>query len=282
MGPRYHVGTKPVDEVTIPMVRPGAYHQSPRPGTTREAVRSGLDQAQEQARSGGNASQAVENGTLRLAKKTPSCAKTSQRTMDNGPGRRTTVRGDGQRSGATDNGPGRRTTVRGDGQRSGATDNGPGRRTTVRGDGQRSGATDNGPGRRTTVRGDGQRSGTTDNGLGKYVATLQDGLRAAYRQAREGLQQAALHQRYDYDGKVQRREYQAGELVWVHDITLGPNRWTKLQFPWYGLVLITKVLDQGRVVIRRKQDKPLTIKHVDRLKAYRGRDVPAWMRDDGP
>ena len=55
--------------------------------------------------------------------------------------------------------------------------------------------------------------------VSKYVATLQDGLRAAYCHDRAGLQLAASHQRYDYDGKVQRREYQAGELVWVHNVS---------------------------------------------------------------
>ena len=111
--------------------------------------------------------------------------------------------------------------------------------------------------------------------MSEYVAALQEGLRAAYRHAREGLQRAALHQKHDYDGKVQRREYQAGELVWIHDITLGRTRGTKLQFPWFGPELITKVLDRGRVVVRRKQDKPLTVVHVDRLEAYRGTAVSA-------
>ena len=63
--------------------------------------------------------------------------------------------------------------------------------------------------------------------MSEYVAALQDGLQAAYRHARVGLQRATMHQRHDYDGKVQRREYQAGELVWVHDVTLGRNRGTK-------------------------------------------------------
>ena len=94
-----------------------------------------------------------------------------------------------------------------------------------------------------------------------YVAALQGGLRAAYRHARAGLQRVALHQKHDYDGKVQRREYQAGELVWIHDITLERTRGTKLQFPWFGPALITKVLDRGR----------------DRLETYRGTAVPAWM-----
>ena len=100
---------------------------------------------------------------------------------------------------------------------------------------------------------------------------------AAYRHARAGLQRAALHQKHDYDGKVQRREYQAGELVWIHDITLERTRGTKLQFPWFGPALITKVLDRGRVVVRRKRDKPLAVMHVDRLETYRGTAVPAWM-----
>ena len=68
-----------------------------------------------------------------------------------------------------------------------------------------------------------------------------------------------------------------GELVWVHDVTLGRDRGTILQFPWYGLVLITKVLDKGRVVVRRKRGKPLTVVHVDRLEVYKGSAVPAWM-----
>ena len=104
----------------------------------------------------------------------------------------------------------------------------------------------------TCIRGDDAR-----NTVSEYVAALQGGLGAAYRHAREGLQRAALHQKHDYDGKVQRREYQAGELVWIHDITLERTRGMKLQFPWFGLVLITKVLDRGRVVVRLKRERKL-------------------------
>ena len=89
--------------------------------------------------------------------------------------------------------------------------------------------------------------------VSEYVAPLQDWLRGAYRQARMVLQRAALHQRDDYDGKVQRREYQAGDLVWIHDVTLGRDQGTKLQFPWYGPALITKVLDRRRVVMRQEE-----------------------------
>ena len=77
--------------------------------------------------------------------------------------------------------------------------------------------------------------------------------------------------------KVQRQEYQAGELVWIHNITFERTRGTKLQFLLFGPVLITKVLDRGRVVVRWKRDKPLTVVHVDRLETYRGTAVPAWM-----
>ena len=84
-------------------------------------------------------------------------------------------------------------------------------------------------------------------------------------------------QKHDYDGKVQRREYQAGELIWIHNITLERTRGTKLQFPRFGPVLITKVLDRGQVAVCWKRDKPLTVVHVDRLEAYRRTAVPAWM-----
>ena len=108
--------------------------------------------------------------------------------------------------------------------------------------------------------------------MSEYVAALQGGLRVAYRHARKGLQRAVLHQKHDYDGKVQSREFQAGELVWIHNIKLERTRATKLQFPWFGPVLITKVLDRGWVVVLQ-----LTVVHVDRLEAYRRAAVPAWM-----
>ena len=57
--------------------------------------------------------------------------------------------------------------------------------------------------------------------VSEYVTALQDGLRAAYRHVRVGLQGAAMHQLHYYDGKVQRRECQAGEIVWIHDTMLG-------------------------------------------------------------
>ena len=116
--------------------------------------------------------------------------------------------------------------------------------------------------------------------VSEYVAALQGGLRAAYRHARAGLQRAALHQKHDYDGKVQRREYQAGELVWIHDITLERTRGTKLQFPWFGPALITKVLDRGRVVVRRKREQAAR-SNASGSSGDVSRDGRAGMDDDG-
>ena len=57
--------------------------------------------------------------------------------------------------------------------------------------------------------------------ISEYVAAPQDGLRAAYPHARVSLQRAAVDQKHNYDGKVQRLEYQPGDLVWIHDLTIG-------------------------------------------------------------
>ena len=67
--------------------------------------------------------------------------------------------------------------------------------------------------------------------VSEYLAALQDRLRAVYLHARVNLQRAAMQQRHDYDGKDQRQEYQAGDLVWIHDIMLGRDRGMKLLFP---------------------------------------------------
>ena len=58
--------------------------------------------------------------------------------------------------------------------------------------------------------------------VSEYVTTLQEGLRAAYRHAREGLQRAALHQRRDYDGKVQLESW-CGFMTSRWDGTAGPS-----------------------------------------------------------
>ena len=63
----------------------------------------------------------------------------------------------------------------------------------------------------------------------------------------------------------------------MHDVTLGRDWGTKIHFPWFGLALMTKVLNQGGVVVRRKREKPLSVVHVDRLEVYKEKVVPAWM-----
>ena len=70
--------------------------------------------------------------------------------------------------------------------------------------------------------------------VSEYVAALQDRLMSAYCQPRAGLESAAMHQHHNFNGKVQRREYQAGDLVWIHDITMDQDWGTKLLFPWFG------------------------------------------------
>ena len=65
--------------------------------------------------------------------------------------------------------------------------------------------------------------------------------------------------------------------MWIHDVTLGRDPGKKLQFPWFGPCLITRVLNQGRVVVRRKREKPLSVVHVDRLEVYKEKAVLAWM-----
>ena len=41
--------------------------------------------------------------------------------------------------------------------------------------------------------------------------------------------------------------------------------------------LVTKVLNQGQVVVRRLKEKPLPFVHLDRMEVYRANASPAWM-----
>ena len=62
-----------------------------------------------------------------------------------------------------------------------------------------------------------------------------------------------------------------------HNAGKNPGNEAAVPVVRFGPALITKVLDRGRVVVRRKRDKPLAVMHVDRLETYRGTAVPAWM-----
>ena len=92
-----------------------------------------------------------------------------------------------------------------------------------------------------------------------HVVALQDGLRAAYRYARAGLQWEAMHQRHHYDDKVQRLEYQAGDLVWIHNIAIDRDSGVNLLFHGFGPALVTKVL------VWPLWEKALSVVHVEKV-----------------
>ena len=56
--------------------------------------------------------------------------------------------------------------------------------------------------------------------MSEYVGVPHDRLRAAYQHKRVGLQPDAVHQRHKFNGKVRGQEYQAGDLMWIHDVML--------------------------------------------------------------
>ena len=66
----------------------------------------------------------------------------------------------------------------------------------------------------------------------EYVAALQDQLKVAWT----GLQRAAMHQHHDYNVTVQRGKYQAGDLVWIQDVTLREATLRRALRPTGGLL----------------------------------------------
>ena len=115
-----------------------------------------------------------------------------------------------------------------------------------------------------------------------YVSKSLEGREQRYCTARKELLavvRALKHFKwYLYGQKITVRTDNSA-VSWLHrskDPVGQPARWIEV-IDTYGPALITKVLDRGRVVVRRKRDKPLAVMHVDRLETYRGTAVPAWM-----
>lgn len=105
---------------------------------------------------------------------------------------------------------------------------------------------------------------------------LQRVLKKVHQNARETLKAVQLRQKKDYDVKLFRQVYEAGDLVYLVDSSTKIGQSSKLKSVWKGPYLITKVLSsilfqvQGR---RRSQ-----VVHHDRLKPCKDRAIPLWMR----
>ena len=113
-----------------------------------------------------------------------------------------------------------------------------------------------------------------------YATELRDRIREVHERTRTALRLSAERQKKHYDRHTVGGVFKVGQFVWLHQKrrTGGPSK--KLSLPWEGPYLVVTVMAD---VIYRIQKSPCSkcqVVHGDRLKAYQGKPLTPWLRED--
>ena len=113
--------------------------------------------------------------------------------------------------------------------------------------------------------------------LDSYVQNLQDKLVEAHNLARINIGKAASYQKKHYDTRAKVKSFSPGQLVWLHDPSRKVRVCSKMRNHWKGPFIITKVLDDLICLVKQGAKQKSRAYHIDRLWAYEGRHLPAWI-----
>ena len=111
-----------------------------------------------------------------------------------------------------------------------------------------------------------------------YVQKLEDVMKCAHETARNCLKAALMRQKDVYDQKLCVRSYEEGDLVLLIECASKIGQCSKLSRIWKGPFQVTDVISPYLYRIRGQHRQ--TVVHHDRLKPYRGRELPEWMATD--
>ena len=110
----------------------------------------------------------------------------------------------------------------------------------------------------------------------EYIIELEASMTEAHRLARENLLQSQRRQKRDYDVRINRSKYEAGDLVYKLDDSTQIGVSKKLKSPWIGPLLVIAVLSP--VLYRVKGFRNEEVLHHDKLKLCGDRLIPMWVR----
>ena len=101
-----------------------------------------------------------------------------------------------------------------------------------------------------------------------YAGDLQKSLREAYHQVRISFDTGHQHRKEIYDKRVHGRQYEPGELVWLHSPAIPRGQSKKLHHVWTGPYRVLQRLSDCdyRIQVALGQKKPPTVVHFNRLK----------------
>ena len=109
-----------------------------------------------------------------------------------------------------------------------------------------------------------------------YLHQLRNSLNEAHNLARKSLKKQTTYQQRHYDLHATKRSFQPGQLVWIHNPIRKTGVCQKLSMQWRGPYLITKKIDDLSYLVKKTAKGVPKTHHIDRLRLYRGSQVPKW------
>jgi len=110
-----------------------------------------------------------------------------------------------------------------------------------------------------------------------YVKSLKNTLEDVHQIVRENFQSAQFRQKRDYDVKLFRKQYNAGDAVYRVDSTTRIGQSKKLRAPWQGPYLVIQVISP--VLYHIQTRKKQSVIHHDHLKSCDDKKLLNWLKN---
>ena len=113
----------------------------------------------------------------------------------------------------------------------------------------------------------------------QYAIELEARLWEAHQRVRDATKQAFSHQKRQYDRWAGQKSYKKHDLVWLHSPKKLQGKTPKLQCPWQGPYVITKVISDVVFRIQKSLNSKPKVVHHNRLKPFytRGSIDTSWV-----
>ena len=112
----------------------------------------------------------------------------------------------------------------------------------------------------------------------EYVLTLQERLEQVHGFARAHLREMSIKMKDRYDTLLEGELLDVGDAVWLHNPQRKKGLSPKLQRPWEGPYIVTKVINDSVYRIQLGAKTKAKVVHRNRLWSYSGSNVPTWYR----
>ena len=110
-----------------------------------------------------------------------------------------------------------------------------------------------------------------------YVKSLKNTLEDVHQIVRENIQSAQFRQKRDYDVKLFRKQYNAGDAVYRVDSTTRIGQSKKLRALWQGPYLVIQVISP--VLYHIQTRKKQSVIHHDHLKSCDDKKLLNWLKN---